>query len=83
MKVTKNLNIKMNQPIAWSRGPYLPDKERREYRWNRDNRDDGGCAGRKGCDPVFIPVLPRVDRYNRLDKKVTPIVKEQAKTLSF
>jgi hypothetical protein len=61
----------------------MTDKERREYRWNRDNRDDGGCAGRKGCDPVFIPVLPRVDRYNRLDKKVTPIVKEQAKTLSF
>ena len=83
MKVTKNLNIKMNQPIAWSRGPYLPDRERREYRWNRDNRDDGGCAGRKGCDPVIRPFPPRVDRYNRLDKKVTPIVKEQAKTLSF
>ncbi len=58
-----------------------------QNRWNWNNRDDGGCAGRKGCDPVIRPFPPRVDRYNRLDKKVdkkvTPIVKEQAKTLSF
>ena len=69
MKVTKNLNIKM-------KGNLNNDKPNPRNRWNRDD----ACAGRKGCDPV---VKPDFGWQKKDDKKVTPIVKEQPKTLSF
>ena len=70
MKVTKNLNIKMNRQDRVCNDKPNP-------RWNRWNR---GCEGQLGCD-AYLPRWNKLDK--KVDKKVTPIVKEQAKTLSF
>ena len=73
MKVTNNLNIKMNRDRLWN------DRYREGPKdWN-DRYRGSGCAGKQslGCDARPRTVYPRPD------KKVTPIVKEQAKTPSF
>ena len=83
MKVTNNLNIKMNRDRLWNdRYREVPISN-----WNDRYR---GCAGRQhlGCDAGYAyHPGPRPDSSLSLDKlfdkKVTPIVKEQAKTPSF
>ena len=79
MKVTKNLNIKMNRDRLWN------DRYR-----DRPYRPSGCYPGKQslGCDArhAYHPG-PRPDSSlwldMSIDKKVTPIVKEQAKTPSF
>jgi len=77
MKVTKNLNIKMNRQDRVCNDKPNP----RWNRWNRPvPREPTGCEGQLGCDARY-PRWNKLDK--KVDKKVTPIVKEQAKTLSF
>ena len=75
MKVTKNLNIKMNRQDRVCNDK--PNPRWSHWRWNRKPT---GCEGQLGCDAIN-PRWSKVDK--KVDKKVTPIVKEQAKTLSF
>ena len=79
MKVTNNLNIKMNRDRLWN------DRYR-----DRPYRGSGGCAGKQslGCDArprhAYHPGPDNSLGHDKFfDKKVTPIVKEQAKTPSF
>ena len=75
MKVTKNLNIKMNRQDRVCNDKPNP-------LWNRWNRKPPtACEGQLGCGGKYPRWSKVVDK--KVDKKVTPIVKEQAKTLSF
>ena len=70
MKVTNNLNIKMNRDRLWN------DRYREDPKdWNNLYHPIGCYPGKQSlrCDA----------RQKKDDKKVTPIVKEQAKTPSF
>ena len=80
MKVTNNLNIKMNRDrLSNDRvvhdGPYRPS----------------GCGGKQSLPCELRPItwtrpehfLNALGHDKFFDKKVTPIVKEQAKTPSF